>query len=146
MPPPEQIRIESRNTGFYVISTDKDNAGQQVDTRDGRTIIPDNSVRAYLPHFLVVLTPYLSCLGQLLFVNPGIYGPVTIAVITGITGLYVALEVSLHIASLALLLNSNWKKGYCREHQTYLVRSAIPLGHPSDWGWLADLLVSHSMD
>ena len=46
-------------------------------------------------------------MGQVLLIQPWIHGPVTVSAITGISGLYVALEVSLHIASLVLLI-INW--------------------------------------
>ena len=105
MPAAEPYLIQSRNTDFYVVSTRDDKIKQQVDTKDGKDSIPPNAVRA---HFLVVLTSYWSCLGQVLRVNPPLRGSVIPnVVITGASGLHIALEVSLHITSL-LLLNINW--------------------------------------
>jgi len=62
--------IQSKNTLFYVISTDADKPGQKVDTKPGKNSIPPNST---------------------LNVSPIVEGTITVATIKGVNGLYVSL-------------------------------------------------------
>jgi len=63
-------RFQSKNTLFFVVSSNEDRPGQEVDTRPGKDSIPPHSI---------------------LIINPPIREPITVARIKGASGLFVAL-------------------------------------------------------
>ena len=119
--------FQSKSTKYYVISMKSDKAGDVVRTANGGTSVPPNSVRG--PHCQMSASASFSSskltffLGQVLTVNPTpLPGIVTI---TGVTGLYVSLNVSLHLYILQVLGDLVLQKsglGKCRGHQAHLVQ------------------------
>jgi len=92
---PATYRFKNKYTDVYIISTDQDTDGQIVVTKNGTNSVPNDSVRAHLSALAFTAhRPFPSY--QILNVNPAISGSVTVATITGASGLYIALQVGLH--------------------------------------------------
>ena len=142
-------RFQSVNTGFFVVSNENDKPGQDIDTKPGGSI-PKDSVRAQLssPAFSssssnITLNHFFV---QILHSNvPILNVPIAIAEITGATGLYVSLKVSLHHSfTITVGLLPTPGLGKCRQNQTYLVQREIFVDSPYDW--IRYIHVSHSVD
>ena len=84
------IRIQSVNTKYFIISTKEDKPGQKVVAKPGSgDNPPENSVRA--PTFTLAFSNF----DQIVFSDVVIVDGANVAVIVGVSGLYIALKVSL---------------------------------------------------
>ena len=84
------IRIQSVNTKYFIVSTKEDKPGQKVVAKPGSgDNPPENSVRA--PTFTLAFSNF----DQIVFSDVVIVDGANVAVIVGVSGLYIALKVSL---------------------------------------------------
>jgi hypothetical protein len=96
----QKCHFKSKSTNFYVTSTKENKDKDDVITANGATSVPPDSVRSPtgrfpLQHILVQFQAHhiiiIIILGQILTVTATSLGVFTI---TGVTGLYVSLNVS----------------------------------------------------
>ena len=153
----QKYHIKSKNTGFYLLSENE--ADQDVvSTRDGRTSVPEHSVRIQLSYFIEVV-PHSFYFDQILTFNPAVQGSVVVATITGVKNLYVALpKVSLHLTRVIFPIHSNYAGdlvsqisvlGRSRGYQAHLVQGKIWVDNQidsEDRQLRRSLRVSHSLN